>query len=167
MQALKERITSEVYIHTGLGIFFTLLTLELSIGMHGAWSHFNISWLKLIGWIFYVPSAILVFGAMIELKRKGKTETYDPTSTTSFVDTGIYRIIRQPITLGIAVWSIALIFVFQSVLSIVLGLLVIFCCWMSARQEGEYNTKKFGDRYKEYMRKVPMWNIFKCVRKLK
>jgi len=111
MQAVKERFTAEIYIHTGLGIFFTLLTLELTIG-RGAWMHFGIYWLSVIG-------------------------------------------------------SIALILDFQSILSIILGISVIFCCWMSARKEAEYNINKFGDKYKEYMKKVPMWNIFKGISRLK
>ncbi|PNR88534.1 hypothetical protein X925_05935 [Petrotoga sp. 9T1HF07.CasAA.8.2] len=36
MQAIKERFITEIYIHTGLGIFFTLLVLELTIGIRGA-----------------------------------------------------------------------------------------------------------------------------------
>ena len=77
----------------------------------------------------------------------------------------MYGIIRQPITLGMTIWSIALILVFQSILSIILGTLSIFCFWMSARKEAEYNIKKLRDEYKEYMKKVPMWNIFKGLRK--
>ncbi|MCG7849869.1 MAG: hypothetical protein MIO93_11930 [ANME-2 cluster archaeon] len=167
MQAVKERFTAEIYIHTGLGIFFTLLTLELTIGIRGAWTHFGISWLAVIGWVLYIPSAILVFGSIIQLNRKGKPKTYDFSYTTTFVETGIYGIIRQPITLGMAIWSIALILVFQSILSIILGVSVIFCCWMSARKEAEYNINKFGDEYKEYIKKVPMWNIFKGLSRLK
>jgi protein-S-isoprenylcysteine O-methyltransferase Ste14 len=66
-----------------------------------------------------------------------------------------------------AIWSFALILVFQPISSIILGISVIFCCWMSARREAEYNIRKLGDKYKEYIRKVPMWNIFKGIRKLK
>ncbi|MEA1965267.1 MAG: isoprenylcysteine carboxylmethyltransferase family protein [Candidatus Aerophobetes bacterium] len=164
-QAAKERFTAEIYIHAGLGIFFTLLALELTIGIRGAWMHFEIGWLALIGWILYIPSAILVFGSLIQLKRKGKPATYDPSYTTAFVDTGIYGVIRQPISLGMAIWSIALILVFQSMLSIVLGISAIFFCWMSARKEAEYNIGKFGDKYKEYMRRVPMWNLWKGLTK--
>ena len=167
MQAVKERFTSEIYIHTGLGIFFTLLALELTVGIRGAWTHLGIFWLAVIGWILYIPSATLVFGSLIQLKHKGKPETYDPSYTTAFVDTGIYGIIRQPITLGMAIWSIALICVFQSILSIILSIFVIFCCWMAAKKEAEHNVKKFGDKYKEYIKKVPMWNIFKGIRILK
>jgi len=149
MQAVRERFVSGIYIHTGLGIFFTLLVLELTVGIRGAWTHFGIFWLGVIGWILYIPSAILVFGSIIELKRKGKPETYDPTYTTTFIDTGIYGIIRQPITLGMVICSVALMLIFQSILSIISGLFVIFCCWMSARKESEYNTKKFGDKYRK------------------
>jgi len=169
MQAIKERFISEFYINTGLGIFFTLLMLELTISIRGARIHFGIFRLAVIGWILYIPSAILVFGSLIQLKHEGKPESYDPFYTTIFFDTGIYGIIRHPITLGMTIWSIALILVFQSqsILSILLGIFVIFCCWMSARKEAEYNIKKFGDENEEYMKRVPMWNIFKGIRKSK
>ncbi len=65
IQAIKEHFTAEIYAHLSLGIFFTLLTLELTI--------------------------------------------------------------RQPITLGLAIWSIALILVFQSIPALILGLSSAFC----------------------------------------
>jgi protein-S-isoprenylcysteine O-methyltransferase Ste14 len=152
-------------MHIGLGIFFSLLALELTIGIHGAWTHFEIFWLAVIGWILYIPSAILVFGSMIELKHKGKPKSTDLTATTTFIDSGIYRFFRQPMTLGAAIWSIALVLVFQSISALILGLVSLFCFWMSAKKESEYNIRKFGDVYKEYMEKVPMWNILKRMRK--
>lgn len=121
----------------------------------------------MIGWILYIPSAILVLGSMIELKHKGEPETYDPSYTTTFVDTGMYGIIRQPITFGMTIWSITTNFSFSSIFSIILGLLSMFCFWMSTRKEAEYNIRKFGDKYKEYIRRVPIWNIFKGIIKLK
>jgi len=164
-QAVKERFASAIYLHIGLGVFFTMLALELTIGIRGAWTHLGISWLGLIGWILYVPSTVLVFGSMIELKHKGKPKTADFTATTTFIDRGIYSLVRQPMTLGMAIWSVALVLVFQSILTIILGLISLFCFWMSARKESEYNIMKFGDIYKEYMEKVSMWNILKGLRK--
>jgi len=161
IQAARERFTGEIYAHIGLGIFFTLLTLELTLGILKLWMRLDILWLQVIGFILYIPSGILVFGSAIELKRKGKPKTYDPSYTTTFVDTGMYGIIRQPITLGMTIWSIALILTFQSILSIILGVSSTFCFWMSARKEAEYNIRKFGDEYKEYMKKVPMWNVMR------
>jgi len=82
IRSAREHITGEIYSHTGLGIFFTLLTLEL-------------------------------------------------------------------------------ILAFQSVLSIVLSTVAVVCFRMGATKEDEFNIKEFGDEYKEYMNKVPMWNVFK------
>ena len=164
-QAIRERITSEIYIHTGLGIFFSLLALELTLGTFKLWARLDIFWLEVIGLVLYIPSAYLVAASMHALKHKGRPKTADPTATATFIDTGVYDIIRQPMTLGTAIWSIALILVFQSILSIILGVLAIFCFWMSARKESEYNIKKFGNKYKAYMKRVPMWNFFKGLRK--
>lgn len=164
IQAVLRRIISEIYMHFGLGIFFTVLTLELMVGNAGAWLRFDTWWLEIIGFLLFIPSGILVFGSMRELKRKGKSETGDFTATTTLIDTGVYSIIREPMTLGMAIWSIALIILFQSLVSLVLGAVSFLCFWMSARTEDEYNIRKFGEAYKEYSRRVPLWNVFKGLR---
>jgi protein-S-isoprenylcysteine O-methyltransferase Ste14 len=160
-EGLKKQIISEVYIHTGLGIFFSLLGLELTLGGLYLWSHLNLLWLKIIGFILYLPSAVLVFGGLAELKQRGRPEGHDPSHTTTLVETGVFRFVRQPITLGMTIWSIALIFIFQSIFSIILTVPSMYCFWVSARKEADYNVTKFGDAYKDYMKKVPMWNVFK------
>lgn len=164
VHAIRNHITSEIYMHTGLTLFLSLLTIELTIGRNEAWTHYDIFWLEIIGWILYIPSAILVIASLIALHHKGKPESADFTDSTIFIDTGIYKLVRQPMTLGVAIWSIALVLVFQSLLAVILGLLSLFCFWMSARKESIYNIRKFGADYKEYMYKVPMWNIFKRIR---
>ena len=120
------------------------------------WVHFDVSWLEFIGFILYIPSTYLVMAPMRALKRYGTPET--GIETTTFVDS-IYATIRQPMTLGMAIWSVALIFVFQSALSVILGVVSLFCFYMSARTESEYDILKYGDGYREYMRRVPMWNV--------
>lgn len=161
IQSAREYITSEIYIHTGLGIFFSLLTFELTLGVFYMWMRIDILWVRIAGFILYIPSAYLVVGAMYTLKHRGSSQSTDFTATTVFINTGIYGVIRQPITLGIAIWSIALILVFQSIFSTILGISSIVCFRMSAIKEGKYNIKKFGDDYKKYMGRVPLWNIFK------
>jgi len=70
-------------------------------------------------------------------------------------------------TLGMAIWSIASVLVFQSILSIILCVPSALCFWLSARKDVANNIKKFGADYEEYMKKVPIWNIFGSLRKLK
>lgn len=158
IEARRKGIKSEVYIHTGFAFFFTILALELILKIG---PRLVVPWLRITGLLLYVPSAYLVFSSLHALKHKGRSEKGDPTETTALINTGIYGRIRQPMTLGMAIWSVALILAFQSVVALVLGIISIFLFWMSARSEAEYNIRKFGDRYKAYMARVPMWNIFR------
>jgi protein-S-isoprenylcysteine O-methyltransferase Ste14 len=162
LHAAREQIISEIYMHTGLGLFFSLLTLELALGLAGAWMHYELWWLEVIGLLLYIPSGILVFGSMLELKRKGRPDasTGDFTATTTLIDTGLYGIIREPMTLGMAIWSVALVLAFQSLIALLLGALASGCFWMAAHTEDEYNLRKFGDAYKGYRQRVPLWNVF-------
>ena len=159
INAIKEDVTSEIYMHTGLGIFFSLITIEwiLVADLSGLRMHSNIPWLEVVGFVLYIPSAYLVVASVHALKRYGTPET--GIETTIFVDSGIYKTIRQPMTLGMAIWSVALIFVFQSALSAILGVVSLFCFYMSARTESKYDILKYGADYGDYMKRVPMWNV--------
>ena len=156
---------SELYEHSGLGIFFTLLTLELTIGsMLG--TQFDVLWLQIIGSILYIPSAFLVASSITTLRHKGKPEGPDPLATTTPIDTGIFRVVRHPLYLGTALWSIALMLVFQSIISVVLGGIAIFCFRMASKKEDEFNLRKFGDSYAEYMKRVPRWDVSEGLKNL-
>jgi len=159
-QGVKERIRSEVFMHTGLAVVFNLLTAELTVGNAEDWARADLFWLEVVGYALYVPSAFLVASSLHDLKHKGKPATGDMTSSTVFVDSGVYGIVRQPMTLGMAMWSVALVFVFQSVFSASLGALCILMFWSSANSEAERNMAKFGPRYGDYVERVPMWNLF-------
>jgi protein-S-isoprenylcysteine O-methyltransferase Ste14 len=135
------------------------MVIEWTLGAFGYWKSLNIFWLKIIGFILFIPSAYLEWSSHDLLKHKANPEDGKLDRTTVFVDSGIYGIIRQPMTLGMAIWSIALILVFQSLLSLVLGLACVLCFWLSATKEEEHNISKFGEAYKQYVQKVPVWNV--------
>lgn len=159
IEGWNEGATSEIYMHTGLGVFLSLATIEWSLGIFRIWPRFDIFWLKATGFVLFIPSAFLVGASHYFLKQKGKTRTSKLSTTTVLVKIGIYRFVRQPMTLGMAIWSLALIMNFQSILSMILGAISLLCFWLSAVKENEYNIKKFGDAYNEYIKNVPMWNI--------
>ena len=159
IHAVKKRMPSEIFIHAGLGLFFSIMIIEWTLGAFGYWERLNIFSLKIIGFILFIPSAYLEWTSHEMLKHKASPEGGNLDATTVFVDSGIYSTVRQPMTLGMAVWSIALILIFQSLLSLTLGLACVFSFWLSATKEGEHNISKFGEDYKEYMQKVPMWNV--------
>lgn len=158
--AIKERLASEIYGHIGMALFFSLAVLGFGIPQLGNIFP-DILWIEIIGYVLFIPAAFLVGSAFYYLFRKGKARTLSSSDPMTLVDTGIYGIVRHPMLLGLAVWSFALILVFQSALSIVLGISAIVLSWMAAREEDKVNQKKFGDSYKKYMARVPRWNAFK------
>ena len=167
IHAVKNRMPSEIFIHAGLGLFFSIMIIEWTLGAFSYWERLDIFWLKIIGFILFIPSAYLEWTSHEMLKHKANPEGGALDATTVFVDSNIYGIVRQPMTLGMAIWSIALILVFQSLLSLILGFACVLCFWLSATKEGEHNIFKFGEAYKEYMQKVPMWNVISGVIKQK
>jgi protein-S-isoprenylcysteine O-methyltransferase Ste14 len=161
IKSIKEKISSEFYMHTGLSIFFCVMVLELTIGNDGGWNRLDSLWLQIIGFVLYLPSGFLVVSSIIALRHVGKSKGADFTESTIIIREGIYGRIRQPMTLGLAIWSIAFILVFQSVTAVILCIISIFCFWMAARKESIYNIRKFGDDYEAYIKRVPMWNLFR------
>jgi protein-S-isoprenylcysteine O-methyltransferase Ste14 len=156
-----KRIVSEIYGHCGMSFILTSLVL----GIGGVGIQHSILLLKIIGFILYIPAVFLIVYPTIALKRKGKPRSKDFTTTTSLVTTGIYRIVRHPMSLGMVIGAIGLMLTFQSILSIILGVAAIFCLYIYSKKEDSFNIEQFGDSYKEYMKKVPMWNIIRGLRK--
>ncbi|HCC70320.1 MAG TPA: hypothetical protein DEQ09_04100 [Bacteroidales bacterium] len=161
VHAIREKISSEFYMHTGLSIFFSVMVLELTIGNNGAWNRLDFLWLQIIGLALYLPSGYLVITSIVALRHRGKSKGANFTESTRLIKEGLYGRIRQPMSLGLAIWSIAFILVFRSIPATVLCIISFFSFWLAARKESEYNIKKFGKEYEEYMKKVPMWNFLK------
>ncbi|MBE9512636.1 MAG: isoprenylcysteine carboxylmethyltransferase family protein [Chloroflexi bacterium] len=165
---VRKHVVSETYAHTALGIFFTVLTLELTLGGAGFWTQGDILWVRIVGLALYAPSIVLVLGSSIQLHRKGEVKgsiALSINGTSVVVDSGVFRFVQHPMWLGMIIWAIALMLVFQSVLSMVLGAVAIGLFRMTAMKETEFNMEKFGDPYREYIERVPMLNVFKGLRK--
>ena len=150
----RRHLTYGIYEACGLACFFSVLFLN-------GWKFGPcIMSLRIIGLILYIPAVLLLASAFIILRRKGKPKDVWE-QTTVIIDSGVLRIVRHPLYLGVAIWAVGLMLVFQSVLSTVLGTATIFCYWMASKKEDQFNINKFGDEYKNYMRNVPGWNFIK------
>jgi protein-S-isoprenylcysteine O-methyltransferase Ste14 len=168
IQSTKRGLINDVYAHTGLGIFFTLLALEYTLSGTEVWPQWHIGWLRILGFALYAPAATLVFGSIIQLHHKGQARQGSALleyGTTTVVDSGVYRLVQHPMWLGMIIWSIALIAVSQSVTGIVMGVTAAHLFRMAAIKEREFNIKRFGEPYRKYINRVPMWNIFAGLRK--
>jgi len=153
---IRKRMVQEIYMACGLGIYFSLIVLGW------IWKTLDIRPLLYIGYAAIGLGIAFVIPSFISLKHKGKPESgWEQTSV--LIDSGVYRIVRHPLYLGSAIATLGIMLVIQSVPSTILGLVAIFCFWMASKKEDAFNIDKFGDAYQEYMKKVPMWNVFRRI----
>ena len=148
---IRERRAWIAYAHGGTGFFFTSMLLSLGFYQTGDLADFL--WLEIIGFVLFIPAAILIASAIVAI------------SQGNLVKTGIMRIVRHPMYLGTAIAAFGLILGFQSILSIVLSISAIVFLWMASKVEDDYNIERFGDSYRKHMMLVPRWNVIKRLRK--
>ena len=86
---------------------------------------------------------------------KGKSFVY----TTKVVDSGIYAIMRHPQYSSFILWAIAAMLLFQNVVVVLLGLPILVLIYHDMMKEEKRNIKKFGESYKQYMKRVPRVNF--------
>lgn len=147
---VQERLAWMAYAHVGTGLFFTSLILNLALPQTGDLA--DTLWLKVIGFILIIPALILFVSSMVALSKG------------DLVKSGMMGIVRHPMYLGTAIAAFALIFVFQSILSIVLSSTAVVLLWVASIKEDEYNLEQFGDSYREFMDRVPRWNVLNGLR---
>ena len=153
---IRRRIVYEIYVACGLGIYFSLIVLGW------IWKTMDIRPLLHIGYSLIAIGIIFVVFSVRSLKHKGKPSSgWEPT--TVLIESGVFGIVRHPLYLGSAIFTLGFILVIQSILATILGIIAIFCFWMASKKEDTFNIEKFGDGYKEYMKRVPMWNPFKRI----
>jgi len=155
----------EVYAGCGIAICLTLLVLSLAGWFQSQTDILVLQILKTIGSVLYVLAIILALLSLVTLKFIGKPRT-GIENTTIFIEKGIFKIIRHPLYLSLAIWSISFILLIQNIPATMMCLIALCCFWMAAKKEDEFNIKKFGNVYQVYMDKVPIWNVFRGMRKI-
>lgn len=114
-----------------------------------------------IGWIVWAFGMVLVMAPIVTFpSRGGVTKGKSFVKTTQLVDTGLYAIIRHPQYTG-GIFSIFLttILWYPHWLFVTLGLLGTAVIYISCRLEDRFLIAKFGDDYRDYMRRVPGMNF--------
>ena len=123
-----------------------------------------VSQIKIIAYFgvgLYIFSG-LIFGMLptFEFRKKGdvkKGKSY--IHTTKLVTTGIYSIVRHPQYITFVLFAIAGMLLFQHWIVILLGLPVIPLTYIDLLNADKQLIEKFGEDYKQYMKKVPRANF--------
>ena len=145
------------YLLSSIAGALTVAQIVLAFLLHGPRS----AALEWAGWICLWTAGILGVLPIITLRRKGgvaKGQSY--VRTTALVDSGIYAIVRHPqngtawllINLGVMLiarhWS-----------SLVLGLTSMVLAYADTFKADQGCIEKFGDPYRQYVRRVPGVNF--------
>jgi len=119
----------------------------------------DIRWLALVGVALWCVGVIFAWVPILQLKRQGgvtKGDSY--VKTTVLVDTGLYAIVRHPQFLSWPMFSVAVALIVQRWPVSVVGAVSVVLVCLDFRKADEGGIEKFGDAYREYMKRVPAWN---------
>ena len=150
----------EIYAGSGIAICLTLLLFGL-FGWYPPRDDSSLLWaVHVAGTVLYWGSVVLVLLSILALARRGQPDGFFERTTT-LIDSGLFGVIRHPLYLGIALWSLGLVLKIQGILPSLAGTVALGCAWAASRKEEEFNLEKFGEGYAEYMTMVPAWNALK------
>ncbi|MDF2956645.1 MAG: Protein-S-isoprenylcysteine O-methyltransferase Ste14 [Candidatus Alkanophagales archaeon MCA70_species_1] len=80
-------------------------------------------------------------------------------SRETFVESGTYAFVRHPEFLSHILIIFALIVISQHWISLAVGTILIVLLCLAMVEEERRNIEKFGDAYKDYMKRVPRINL--------
>ncbi len=80
-------------------------------------------------------------------------------SCDEFVESGMYAIVRHPEFLGHILIISALVVISQHWISLIVGATLITLLFFAIIEEEKRNVEKFGDAYRDYMKRVPRINL--------
>lgn len=119
-------------------------------------NYYDINVLVYIGYGFWALGAIFGVLPIFTFRRKGgvkKGDSYVKTST--LVNTGLYGIVRHPQFLAGIQVSIALSFMSQHWVVIILTILPMICTFIDTVNMEKRLLEKFGEEYERYKKQVP------------
>ena len=154
----------EIYAGCGRGICLTLLLFGLFEWYQPQEDTTVPQALRVPGNALYMASMLLVLLSFVALGRRGKPEGF-VDRTTVLIGSALFGVIRHPLYLGLALWSIGLVLRIQLTIPAMLGMVALGCSWMACKKEDEFNVEEFGEGYRDYMTVVPAWNVLKGLRR--
>ena len=112
------------------------------------------SWLSIDSLVFEISGLVLflIGGSLVMF---GWSKIYGAKDT--LITDGIYKHIRHPQYLGILLATLSLIVYRFSPISLLLWPILVIIYYRLARKEERDVESKFGEKYREYKRRVPMF----------
>ena len=144
----------------GIPRFFAFESIYLLVLLNiRIWFHEPFSFHQVVSWILLILSAWAGLSGYFLLKRKGNS-TGNFENTTILVKSGFYGLIRHPLYLSLFLLGSGVMMKDPGVPAIALGVINLIAVFFTARIEEKEMIAKFGDPYREYMKKTKMFIPF-------
>lgn len=141
----------------GIARFFSFESIFLLFLLNiQVWFKDPFSIIHLASWFFLIFSIYPVTAGFILLKKAGKPQK-NFEDTTVLVDSGIYGYIRHPLYLSLILLGTGVMLKEVASMQLILGLINVAAIYLTAIIEEGEMIAKFGDSYREYMRKTKMF----------
>jgi|SRR5215217_2038985 len=114
------------------------------------------TWIKLNGIVLLLVSLVWTILAQAQMGNSWRIGI-DTEHRTKLVQTGVFRLSRNPIFVGMIVTLLGLFLMIPNVGTLIALLVGIILIGIQVRLEEEYLTSTHGDTYIEYRRKVRRW----------
>ena len=138
---------------------FILFIAQLVYGFYFVENE-NIIILEYTGVGIFILSGVFGLAPVIVFPRRGGAgKGMDFIHTKKIVTTGIYSIVRHPQYSSFMLWAFGSMFIFHDFIIVLLGIPIIILTYFDMIQEDKRNIKKFGESYKNYIKKVPRANF--------
>ena len=100
--------------------------------------------------------ALIVSTLVLFWRFRTRPEPWEPAS--ALIEAGPYRLSRNPMYLGMTLVSAGIAIFFESIAALVLLAIVVIAIdrWVIAREEA-YLTRRFGEEFDAYRRRVRRW----------
>jgi len=116
---------------------------------------------QLVSWVLLLASVVVVLWAVVLLHRRGKSRpaaegspVFAWENTQSLVTTGIYRYIRHPMYLSLLLLTWGVLLKSVSAGTLVLAGVATLALAAAARAEEAENVARFGQDYRDYMKRT-------------
>ena len=142
----------EKTIHLIGHIIYITLYISLITSSIIFYNSANLATLLYAGWVIFACGlAILMISSQARRRAHQVKE--------ALIQSGIYGYVRHPEFLGHMLIITSLTLMAQHPISVVIGVVLLLLLCIEIVEEDKRNIEKFGDAYRDYMRKVPRINL--------
>jgi protein-S-isoprenylcysteine O-methyltransferase Ste14 len=133
--------------------------LLLGLLQSDAWFDQPLAVRQIISWILFITSiCYALFGIRIFFRIGKPAGNFE--NTTKLVTTGLYKYIRHPMYASLLFLGWGMFLKDVTLISIILIAVITIADFLTCKVEESEMIKRFGEDYKDYMKKTKLWIPF-------